>query len=122
MTVSPPELKPGTVANAAPHLVQPGATAISQCVHNPNFSNNTFPGQRNVCCCRSSSSVAPVHFPNGNNSDASADTEAGFLPKQPLCCLFQNGSTSNGFSCTVTLCEDGGGKPVSEQDTDGIYT
>lgn len=114
-----PGPKPSAVANISPHVVHPGASAISPCSHYSDFSDNIFPSQGSVCCCRSNSSTAYAHFTHGNNVNASADTKAGFLTKKPLCCFLKDGNTSDVFFCTVASCEDGVGKPLSEQKIDG---
>ncbi|XP_075868423.1 uncharacterized protein LOC142877757 isoform X2 [Nelusetta ayraudi] len=107
--------KPSAVANISHRVVHPGAPAIPQCSHDSDFSDNIFPSQGSVCCCRSNSSTAYAHFTHGNNVNASADTKAGFLTKKPLCCLLKDGNTSDVFFCAVASCEDGVGKPLSEQ-------
>lgn len=110
-----PGPKPSAVANISHRVVHPGAPAIPQCSHDSDFSDNIFPSQGSVCCCRSNSSTAYAHFTHGNNVNASADTKAGFLTKKPLCCLLKDGNTSDVFFCAVASCEDGVGKPLSEQ-------
>lgn len=117
--VCPTGLKSSTVANISPHEVHPGASAILQCSHNSDLSDNRFLSQLSVCCNRSSSRSFHSHFTTGNNINASADTEAGFLTKKPLCCSLKDGKTSDVFFCTVSSCEDGVGEHVSEQDIDG---
>lgn len=117
--VHPTGLKSSTVANIPPHVVRPGASAILPCSHDSDFSGNVSFGQHNKCCCRSSFISAQAPFNAGNIVSTSADTEAGFLTKKPLCCSLKDANTSDVFFCTVASCEDGVGEHVSEQDIDG---
>lgn len=101
-----PGSKPSAVSNILQHVDHPGAPGISQCSHNSAFSDNRFPSNGSVCCCRS-------------NTNASTDTKAGFLTKKPLCCLLKDDNSSDVFFCAAASCEDRDGKHISEQDTDG---